>query len=149
MGDSKPFSEIDRALSELGKSEEEVTEVLDRFSGGTFADLASLDAELAGLTDGLAPRTGLTNVPSQLRVSSEIVSSKADAWDGDSTEAEVLDMNDDFVLLVDEDVLQSADEDDDAPLVVDPEAAAGRSDPDSSFFKKLFKGRKDSSRPQG
>lgn len=148
MGDSKPFDEIDRVLSELGKSEDEVTEVLERFSGGTFGDLASLDAELDGLTNGAAPRTGLTNVPSQLRVSSELVSSKADAWDGDNTEVEVLDMDDDFVLLVDEDVLQSADEDDVAQPVVDPDAAAGRSDPDSSIFKKLFKGRKDSSRPQ-
>jgi hypothetical protein len=148
VGDSKPFDEIDRVLSELGKSEDEVTEVLERFSGGTFGDLASLDAELDGLTNGAAPRAGLTNGPSQLRVSSELVSSKADAWDGDNTEVEVLDMDDDFVLLVDEDVLQSAEEDDVAQPVVDPDAAAGRSDPDSSIFKKLFKGRKDSSRPQ-
>lgn len=148
MGNSKPFSEIDRALSELGKSEAEVAEVCERFAGGAFSDLASLDAELDALSNGVAPRTGLTNVPSQLRVSPELLTPKGDAWEGDKTEVEVVEMNDDFVLLVDEDVLQSEDEDDEPMLAIDPEAASGSSDPDSSLFKKLFKGRKDSSRPQ-
>ena len=148
MGQSKPFAEIDRALSELGKSEDEVTEVLERFAGGTFSDLANLDAELDGLSNGVATHSGLTNFPSQLQVSPDLVSSTAASWEGDKTEVEVLEMNDDFVLLVDEDVLQSEEEDEEAQPQIDRAAAAGSSDPDSSIFKRLFKGRRDSSRPQ-
>ena len=58
-------------------------------------------------------------------------------------------MSDDFVLLVDEDVLHEAPADEeDPPLNVDPEAASTKTDPDSSFFKKLFGSRRNSDRPQ-
>ena len=130
------LSELEEALAELGKDDDEVSAVLRRFEGGQPADLAAVDSELDALGDGasLAPK---------------------DEWESDNTEVEIIDP-DDFVLLVDEDDLEELERAaDDVPgLTVPPPLPGERTaqgvdddEQDEGFFKKLFGSRRSSNRP--
>jgi hypothetical protein len=133
---------VDQALAELGKSDEEITEVCDRFANADAVDLQAADREIDTLSEGVHP------VATQL---SEPVEQN---WDDENTEIEIIDESD-FVLLVDEDDLEELEKvgEDDArrslppalPQERDKGEEGGQGD---SFFKKLFSGRRSSNRPQ-
>ncbi|MCZ6807083.1 MAG: hypothetical protein O7F08_09030, partial [Deltaproteobacteria bacterium] len=78
------LSELEEALAELGKDDDEVSAVLRRFEGGQRMDLAAVDSELDALGDG-------ASLPPK------------DERESDTTEVEIIDPDDDFVFLVDED----------------------------------------------
>jgi hypothetical protein len=126
------LAEVDQALTELGKSDEEISEVRSRFAGEESVDLQAVDSELGALGEG-------------------VVSDAADAdWDDEHTEVEIIDESD-FVLLVDEDDLEELEKvgEDDAlktrPPALPQEDEEGEDD--EGFFKKLFSGRRTSNRP--
>jgi len=131
---------VDQALAELGKSEEEISEVRDRFADGEPADLQAVDGELSELSEGVSIETA----PSRVSAASE------ESWDDENTEIEIIDESD-FVLLVDEDDLEELERvgEDDAlktsPPAVPQEGEEGEDD--EGFFKKLFGNRRSSNRP--
>ena len=131
---------VDQALAELGKSEEEISEVRNRFAGAEPADLQAVDGELSDLSEGVSIETA----PAQVPLASE------ESWDDENTEIEIIDESD-FVLLVDEDDLEELERvgEDDAlktsPPAVPQEGEEGEDD--EGFFKKLFGNRRSSNRP--
>lgn len=143
MGDLESKLEgVDQALAELGKSDDEVSELRGRYRGESFADLGEVDAALNALSD-LEP-LDTSRAPAR---TPEAASAAPDAdWDQDDTEIEIMDESD-FVLLVDEDDLEEiervGEEDAQAAQTAVPEAAEGEDG--DGFFKKLFGNRR--SRP--
>ena len=131
----------DQALADLGKTDEEISDVRGRFSGAEPLDLEAVDAELGALSEGVTvgiPATSVHSVPSE---------PPADAsWDDEATEVEILDESD-FVLLVDEDDLEELEKvgEDDAMKTTPPELPETEGEEGDGFFKKLFSGRR--SRP--
>ncbi len=139
----------DQALSELGKSDEEISEVRQRFAADGPADLDAVDAALSTLAEGVAieqlrPRPMPTEPTGAPDVTAEV-------WDDEATEVEVIDESD-FVLLVDEGDLEEIEKigEDDAsktrPPAIPQQVADGEGQ--DGFFKKLFSGRKTSSSPK-
>jgi hypothetical protein len=128
---------VDQALAELGKSEEEISEVRNRFAGAEPADLQAVDGELSDLSEGVSIETA----PAQVPLASE------ESWDDENTEIEIIDESD-FVLLVDEDDLEELEKvgEDDA-LKTSPPAVPQEGEEDEGFFKKLFGNRRSSNRP--
>jgi hypothetical protein len=128
---------VDQALAELGKSEEEISEVRNRFAGAEPADLQAVDGELSDLSEGVSIETA----PAQVPLASE------ESWDDENTEIEIIDESD-FVLLVDEDDLEELEKvgEDDA-LKTSPPALPQEGEEDEGFFKKLFGNRRSSNRP--
>ena len=133
---------VDQALAELGKSDEEISDVRGRFANEEPVDLQAADGELSALSEGvhIAP----TRVPETVE----------DSWDDENTEIEIIDESD-FVLLVDEDDLEELEKvgEDDAvrslPPAIPQEAEEGEEGEEGDgFFKKLFSGRRNSNRPQ-
>ena len=155
---------VDRALLELGKSDEEITEVRNRYAGEPPGDLEAVDAALDSLGEDVevkmpsAPATFTERAPAPAqaddrpsRPSIEIHAvgeSEDEYWEGEDTNIDVVEESD-FVLLVDEDELEDleavgeADSEKPSPPSVPPEAEEGE-----GFFKKLFGGRSSSNRPQ-
>lgn len=135
----------DQALAELGKSDEEVSEVCSRFAGREPTDLQAVDSELDALAEGVT-----VELPSgSVHTAETRVPQAADAaadWDDETTDVEILDESD-FVLLVDEDDLEEFEKvgEDDAMRTVPPEIPREAGEEDDGFFKKLFSGRR--SRP--
>jgi hypothetical protein len=146
---------VDQALSELGKSDEEISEVRHRFAADEHADLQDVDLALSTLAEGVAnveiggrpistEPTGAPDVSSAPDVIGE-------DWDNENTEVEVIDESD-FVLLVDEGDLEELERvgEDDAgktrPPAVPQEGEQGEGD--EGFFKKLFGGRRTSNSPK-
>ena len=134
---------VDQSLADLGKSEDEISEVRGRFANAEPASLAAIDEELGALSDGLSVDTPIAPAPPQ-------ASKAQDAdWDHDETEIEIMDESD-FVLLVDEeelDELEKVGEEDAVvhstpPALPDPEGEEG-----DGFFKRLF-GNRGSRPPQ-
>jgi len=131
---------VDQSLADLGKSDEEISEVRGRFSQSEPADLAAVDDALGSLSDGVTLDTPVAPAP-------PVVSEAPESdWDHDDTEIEIMDESD-FVLLVDEDELDELEKvgEDDAmtttpPALPDPDGEEG-----DGFFKKLFGNRR--SRP--
>ena len=138
---------VDQALAELGKSDEEITEVCDRFANAERVDLQAADGELDTLSEGVHPvlSAGVQPVATQL---SEPVDQN---WDDENTEIEIIDESD-FVLLVDEDDLEELEKvgEDDALRSLPPALPGADEEGEDSngFFKKLFSGRRTSNRPQ-
>ena len=128
---------VDQALAELGKSEEEISEVRNRFAGAEPANLQAVDGELSDLSEGVSIETA----PAQVPLASE------ESWDDENTEIEIIDESD-FVLLVDEDDLEELEKvgEDDA-LRTSPPAVPQEGEEDEGFFKKLFGNRRSSNRP--
>jgi hypothetical protein len=128
---------VDQALAELGKSEEEISEVRNRFAGAEPADLQAVDGELSDLSEGVSIETAPVQVP----LASE------ESWDDENTEIEIIDESD-FLLLVDEDDLEELEKvgEDDA-LRTSPPAVPQEGEEDEGFFKKLFGNRRSSNRP--
>jgi hypothetical protein len=120
---------VDQALAELGKSDEEISEVCNRFASAEPVDLQAVDGELSALSE---------------EASIEVV--QAD-WDDEHTEVEIIDESD-FVLLVDEDELEELEKigEDDA-LKTSPPPLPQEGEEDEGFFKKLFSNRRTSNRP--
>ena len=130
------LAEVDQALAELGKSDDEISEVRSRFAG-----------ELSTLSEDVA----IENPPISVDVAEAQVPGAVDAeWDDEHTEVEIIDESD-FVLLVDEDDLEELEKvgEDDAmktrPPALPQEGEEGEDD--EGFFKKLFGGRRTSNRP--
>jgi hypothetical protein len=128
---------VDQALAKLGKSEEEISEVRNRFAGAEPADLQAVDGELSDLSEGVSIETAPVQVP----LASE------ESWDDENTEIEIIDESD-FLLLVDEDDLEELEKvgEDDA-LKTSPPALPQEGEEDEGFFKKLFGNRRSSNRP--
>ena len=147
-GHEKKFADADELLAEFEKTDEELSAVRDRCLTESTSDLAAVDQELEALSAGLdldLP-TEESELPRSVR---DLLESGSQAWENEHTDVEVIEMTDDFVLLVDEDVLHEAPADEEGPQAsVDPEATSTKTDPDSSFFKKLFSSRRNSDRPQ-
>ena len=136
---------VDQALAELGKSDEEISEVRGRFANTEPVDLQAADGELSELTDGLA----IKSASADAHVAEAGAPDPADeSWDDEHTEVEIIDESD-FVLLVDEDELEELEKvgEDDA-LRTSPPAIPQEGQEGDSFFKKLFSGRRSSNRPQ-
>ncbi|MGB5195325.1 MAG: hypothetical protein WBN70_20240 [Polyangiales bacterium] len=135
----------DQALADLGKSDEEISEMRSRFAGREPADLQAVDSELEALSEGVSVELASTNVhTAETRVPE---AADADAgWDDEVTEVEILDESD-FVLLVDEDDLEELEKvgEDDAMKTAPPSIPQEGEEDDDGFFKKLFSGRR--SRP--
>ena len=131
----------DQALADLGKTDEEISELRGRFSGAEPVDLQAVDAELSALSEGVTVEVPSTNVHS---APSEVPGDQS--WDDEATEVEVLDESD-FVLLVDEDDLEELEKvgEDDAVRTTPPEIPQEDGEEGDGFFKKLFGGRR--SRP--
>jgi hypothetical protein len=140
---------VDQALAELGKSDEEISEIRDRFATAERLDLQAVDDELGALSEGVAidmapanAHTAPTRVPEAVE----------EDWDDEHTEVEIIDESD-FVLLVDEDDLEELESvgEDDAlktrPPAIPHEGEEGEGEDDDGFFKKLFSGRRTSNRP--
>jgi hypothetical protein len=150
------LSELEEALTELGKDDDEVSAVLRRFEGGEPADLATVDSELEALAEGadIAPTVAASTVEARDPQHSEL----AHMWDGENTEVEIIEPSDDFVLLVDEDDLEELESAaDQIPNVTVPPPLPGQKaakeeddeddEEDEGFFKKLFGSRRSSNRP--
>lgn len=131
----------DQALADLGKTDEEISELRGRFSGAEPVDLQAVDAELSALSEGVTVEVPSTNVHS---APSEVPNDQS--WDDEATEVEVLDESD-FILLVDEDDLEELEKvgEDDAVRTTPPEIPQEDGEEGDGFFKKLFGGRR--SRP--
>jgi hypothetical protein len=133
---------VDQALAELGKTDDEVASVLDRFRSDASADLGGVDAELVQLSERAFVDTSRAPAPTPSTEDAASVAPDAD-WEQDDTEVEIMDESD-FVLLVDEDDLEELEKvgEDDAqakPTAV-PESAEGEGG--DGFFKKLFGNRR-------
>lgn len=144
---------VDQALSELGKSDEEISDVRSRFASAEPADLEAIDEALGTLAEGVpfeqVARTPMSTEPTAAPDVSE------GGWDDEATEVEVIDESD-FVLLVDEGELEELEKvgEDDAGMTRPPELpnaqaeAEGEEGEGEGFFKKLFGGKRTSSRPK-
>jgi len=130
---------VDQALAELGKSDEEISEVRGRFADAERLDLQAVDGELSALSEGV--HTAPSRVPD----------AGDESWDDENTEIEIIDESD-FVLLVDEDDLEELEKvgEDDALRSLPPALPGADEEGEDSngFFKKLFSGRRTSNRPQ-
>lgn len=154
------LSELDEALAELAKSDDEVSAVLRRFDGSEPSDLAAVDQDLEALGDG-ANMALVASEAVSIDIQEPQPEFAQDDWDGENTEVEIIDPSDDFVLLVDEDDLEDFEEvAKRAPQVSMPpplpgkkvaraetEEDGGDDDEDEGFFKKLFGSRRSSNRP--
>jgi hypothetical protein len=136
---------VDQALAELGKSDEEISEVRNRFAGREPANLQAVDSELGALSEGIAVELPSANVHTAETRAPEAADADAD-WDDEVTEVEIIDESD-FVLLVDEDDLEELEKvgEDDAMKTAPPAIPQEAGEEDDGFFKKLFSGRR--SRP--
>ncbi len=136
---------VDQALAELGKSEDEISEVRNRFAAGESADLNAVDGELSALSEGVAVEVPSVDVDVHTAETRAPEAVDAD-WDDEATEVEVIDESD-FELLVDEDDLEELEKvgEDDAVKVAPPEIPQEGEEEGDGFFKKLFGGRR--SRP--
>lgn len=152
------LSELEEALAELGRDDDEVSAVLRRFEGVEPADLTAVDGELEALAEGaeVAPIAAASTVEAEPQAPQEAGLAE-DMWDGENTEVELIDPSDDFVLLVDEDDLEEVESAaDQIPNVTVPPPLPGQKaakeedseddEEDEGFFKKLFGSRR-SSRP--
>jgi len=134
---------VDQALAELGKSDEEISEIRGRFARAERLDLLAVDDELSELSEGvaidMAPATAHT-APTRVPEAVE------EDWEDEHTEVEIIDESD-FVLLVDEDDLEELEKvgEDDAMKTAPPAIPQEAGEEDDGFFKKLFSGRR--SRP--
>jgi hypothetical protein len=130
---------VDRALAELGKSDEEISEIRGRFANAERIDLQAVDGELDALSEGV--HTAPSRVPE----------AGDETWDDENTEIEIIDESD-FVLLVDEDELEELERvgEDDALRSLPPALPQENEEGEEGdgFFKKLFSGRRTSNRPQ-
>ena len=138
---------VDQALVELGKSDQEICELLERFVRAERLDLQTVDDELAGLSEGVSiERTPADAQAAQTRGPD----ASEEDWDDEHTEVEIIDESD-FVLLVDEDDLEEFEKvGEDDGRVAAPPAIPRDSEEDEEgdgFFKKLFTGRRTSNRP--
>lgn len=128
---------VDQALAELGKSDEEISDVYTRFGGGERVDLEAVDGQLSALSEGIS----VAEVRSAQAVLGEALPSAApnQDWDDEATEVELIDESD-FVLLVDEDDLEELEKvgEDDASKTVPPEIPQESGEEGEGFFKKLF-----------
>jgi hypothetical protein len=134
---------VDEALAELGKSDEEISEVRDRFAGGETADLQAVDGELSALSEGITidvPAASVHTAPTKMP------DAVPEGWDDEATEVEIIDESD-FVLLVNEDDLEELEKvgEDDATKTAPPALPQEDDEEGDGFFKKLFSGRR--SRP--
>ena len=142
---------VDQALADLGKSEDEISELRGRCAGTEPSDLSAVDAELNALSDDVPVHdTPVAPAgPPSLRTEALGLEASADGWEDDHTEVEVIDESD-FVLLVDEnelDELERVGEED--ALQVQPTSVPQSEDGEGDgFFKKLFGGNRRSSPPQ-
>jgi hypothetical protein len=141
------LAEVDQALAALGKSDDEISKIRNRFAGEESADLQAVDGELSELSEGVS----IEVAPPSVRTVEAQVPDTSDAdWDDEHTEVEIIDESD-FVLLVDEDDLEELERvgEDDAmktrPPALPQESAEGEDE--EGFFKKLFSGRRTSNRP--
>jgi hypothetical protein len=136
---------VDQALAELGKSDDEISEVRNRFAGAESADLSAVDGELSALSEGVAVQVPSAEASVQTAEARAPEAVDVD-WDDESTEVEVIDESD-FELLVDEDDLEELEKvgEDDAVKVAPPEIPQEGEEEGDGFFKKLFGGRR--SRP--
>ena len=137
----------DQALADLGKSDEEISDVRMRFAPREPADLQSVDSELDALSEGVAVELPSSNVHTAETSMPEAADPRVEAdWDDEVTEVEILDESD-FVLLVDEEDLEELEKvgEDDAMKTRPPEIPQEAGEEDDGFFKKLFSGRR--SRP--
>ncbi len=136
---------VDEALAELGKSDEEISEVRNRFAGREPVDLHAVDSELGALSEGVTLELPAANVHTAETRVPEAADADAD-WDDEVTEVEIIDESD-FVLLVDEDDLEELEKvgEDDAMKTAPPAIPQEADEDDDGFFKKLFSGRR--SRP--
>ncbi len=138
---------VDQALADLGKSDDEVTEVRSRFRSTAAVDLKSMDGELGMLSTECSFDGEATNLHDEKPV---VAQDAAGNWEDEHTEVEILDESD-FVLLVDENELEALEKvgEDDAAQTT-PAGAPDSDQPaegEGSFFKKLFGGRRNSSSP--
>ena len=137
---------VDQALAELGRSDDEVSEVRGRYRGDSTADLGDVDAALSALSDQEPVDTSRAPAPKPEDTPVALSETPESDWDEEDTEIEVMDESD-FVLLVDEDDLEElervGEEDAQAAKTAVPEAAEGEDG--DGFFKKLFGNRR--SRP--
>ncbi len=130
---------VDQALVELGKTDEEISEVRGRCANAERLDLKAVDGELSTLSEGvhIAPRRA--------------PEAGVESWDDENTEIEIIDESD-FVLLVDEDELEELErvgEDDALRSLPPPLPDEGEEGEEGDgFFKKLFSGRRTTNRPQ-
>jgi len=139
---------VDQALAELGKSDEEISEVRGRFANAEPVDLQAIDGELSELSDGVAIEPVTAGVHTVETCASEPAN---ESWDDEHTDIEIIDESD-FVLLVDEDDLEEFEKvgEDDARMTAPPPIPQDGEEGEEGdgFFKKLFSGRRSSSRPQ-
>ena len=128
---------VDQALAELGKSEEEISDVYTRFAAGERVDLEAVDGELSALSEGIS----VSEIRSARGAVDQALPSAAPnpGWDDEATEVELIDESD-FVLLVDEDDLEELEKvgEDDATKTVPPEIPKEAGEEGEGFFKKLF-----------
>lgn len=134
---------VDEALADLGKTEDEISEVQSRFAArGEWADLRAVDGELEALCEGLTIDVAAKSIHSALTTSPQAAEA---TWDDEETEVEMIDESD-FVLLVDEDDLEELEKvgEDDAKKTAPPALPKDdeHGEEEEGFFKKLFSGRR-------
>ncbi|MGD8824979.1 MAG: hypothetical protein PVI24_08370 [Myxococcales bacterium] len=143
MADEK-LAGVDQALSELGKSDDEIAAVRHRFAGAEPANLESVDADLDALSQGV----DLERAPADAHATQTgVPKATGESWDGETTDVEILDESD-FILLVEESDLEELEKvgEEDARVSLPPPVPQQEEEGDS-FFKKLFGGRRSSNRP--
>jgi hypothetical protein len=139
---------VDQVLAELGKSDEEISEVHGRFASAEPLDLEAVDGQLSTRSEAVSIERTPTSEDTARSAAPDAV---AEDWDDEHTEVEIIDESD-FVLLVDEDELEELEKigEDDAlktrPPAIPQEGLEGQEG--DGFFKKLFSGRRSSNRPQ-
>jgi hypothetical protein len=136
---------VDQALAELGKSDEEISEIRNRFATAEPLDLQAVDGKLSTLSEGVSIERAPASEDTARTAAPEAIE---EGWDDEHTEVEIIDESD-FVLLVDEDDLEELEKvgEDDA-LKTRPPAIPQEGEEGDGFFKKLFSGRRSSNRPQ-
>lgn len=134
---------VDQALSELGRSDEEISNVRGRFADAKPVDLEAVDGELRALAEGAALEmaTVATNT-----ARTRAADTPAQDWDNENTDVQSMD-DSDFVLLVDEDDLEELEKAGEEDDVRTPLAISRENEGDEGFFKKLFGSRRTSNRP--
>lgn len=134
---------VDQSLADLGKSDDEISEVRGRFADAEPVNLAAVDEALGALSDEVSIDTPVAPAPPR-------ASATPDAdWDHDDTAIEIIDESD-FVLLVDEDELDELEKvgEEDAVVHSTPPALPDAEDEEGDgFFKRLF-GNRGSRPPQ-
>lgn len=135
---------VDQALADLGKSDDEISEVRGRFASGDPLDLQAVDSELNALSEGASTEVAAVHTDAVQPQAAEVVN---ESWDDENTDIEIVDESD-FVLLVDEDDLEELEKvgEDDA-CKTSPPALPQEGEEDAGFFKKLFGNRSSSNRP--